>query len=223
MVLEIYDANLVKISEVDYESSPYDQNMLNRMAKNGYSFRLDGTWILRGTRIPSSSTSTSTIPDTIDIDNLDLSNQGDSYIDNFDAGPITTDETLDDTKPMYDESNSISYQDQPEQMDITNESNITTIEDTAKLDVKTTGLDPEITLTPANLSEESSKSNAEPKKSKSRPKIRCIETGVIYDSQAQAARELGIDPTYVSDSIKTGKRRLGYSFEKVIEDSEIQG
>lgn len=220
MILQIYDANLRKINEVDYESSPYDQNMMRKMANDGFSFQLDGVWILKGVRIIS--TSSSDVPsDKVDIDNLDLSNQGDSYIDNFDAGPITTDETLDDTKPMYDESNSISYQDQPKQMDITNESNITTVEDIAKLAVET-GLDPEITLTPANSSEESSKSNAEPKKSKSRPKIRCIETGVIYDSQAQAARELGIDPTYVSDSIKTGKRRLGYSFEKVIEDSEIQ-
>lgn len=220
MVLQIYDANLRKINEVDYESSPYDQTMMRKMANDGFSFRLDGVWILKGARI-TSATSSDTPSDKVDINNLDLSNQGDSYIDNFDAGPITTDETLDDYEPMYNETNSNSYQDQPEQLNDEIESNINTVEDIAKLAVET-GLDPEITLTPANSSDDYIKPNTEAKKSKSRPKIRCIETGVIYDSQAQAARELGIDPTYVSDSIKTGKRRLGYSFEKVIEDSEIQ-
>lgn len=220
MVLQIYDANLRKINEVDYESSPYDQNMMRKMANDGFSFRLDGVWILKGARI-TSTTSSDTLSDKVDINNLDLSNQGDSYIDNFDAGPITTDETLDDYEPVYNETNSNSYQDQPEQLNDETESNINTVEDIAKLAVET-GLDSEITLTPVNSSDDCIKSNTETKKSKSRPKIRCIETGVIYGSQAQAARELGIDPTYVSDSIKTGKRRLGYSFEKVIEDSEIQ-
>lgn len=46
-------------------------------------------------------------------------------------------------------------------------------------------------------------------------KIRCKETGKIYDKQSHAARDLGIDPSYVSDSIKTGKSHKGYTFERV--------
>lgn len=46
--------------------------------------------------------------------------------------------------------------------------------------------------------------------------IECIETGKLYDKQAHAARDLGIDPSYVSDSIKTGKKHKGYSFRKVL-------
>ena len=46
--------------------------------------------------------------------------------------------------------------------------------------------------------------------------IECIETGKLYAKQAHAARDLGIDPSYVSDSIKTGKQHKGYSFRKVL-------
>lgn len=46
-------------------------------------------------------------------------------------------------------------------------------------------------------------------------KIRCVTTGKIYDKQSDAARDLGIDPAQVSDSIKTGRIRSGYLFEKV--------
>ena len=47
-------------------------------------------------------------------------------------------------------------------------------------------------------------------------KVRCIETNVIYESQSAAARALGIDPAQVSDSVKTGRKRSGYTFEKVV-------
>ena len=46
--------------------------------------------------------------------------------------------------------------------------------------------------------------------------IECIETGKLYAKQSHAARDLGIDPSYVSDSIKTGKQHKGYSFRKVL-------
>lgn len=44
--------------------------------------------------------------------------------------------------------------------------------------------------------------------------IRCIETGKTYNKQSDAARDLGIDPAQVSDSIKTGRKRSGYTFTK---------
>ena len=45
--------------------------------------------------------------------------------------------------------------------------------------------------------------------------IRCKETGQTWDKQIQAAEELGITPAQVSNSIKTGKKRSGYTFERV--------
>lgn len=46
--------------------------------------------------------------------------------------------------------------------------------------------------------------------------IKCLETGKLYAKQSHAARDLGIDPSCVSDSIKTGRPRKGYTFKKVI-------
>lgn len=46
-------------------------------------------------------------------------------------------------------------------------------------------------------------------------KVRCIDNGKIYDNQSAAAKDLGIDPAQVSDSIKTGRPRSGYRFERV--------
>ena len=48
-------------------------------------------------------------------------------------------------------------------------------------------------------------------------RVRCVDTGKIYATQSEAARDLNIDPAQVSDSIKTNRRRSGYLFEKVTE------
>lgn len=45
--------------------------------------------------------------------------------------------------------------------------------------------------------------------------VRCIDTGKVYMNQSQAAKDLNIDPAQVSDSIKTGRPRSGYRFERV--------
>lgn len=45
--------------------------------------------------------------------------------------------------------------------------------------------------------------------------VKCVESGKIYNTQSEAARDLGIDPAQVSDSLKTGRPRSGYRFEKV--------
>lgn len=46
--------------------------------------------------------------------------------------------------------------------------------------------------------------------------ILCVDNGVEYPTQSAAAKDLGIDPAQVSDSIKTGRPRSGYTFKKVI-------
>lgn len=48
--------------------------------------------------------------------------------------------------------------------------------------------------------------------------ILCVDNGVEYPTQSAAARDLGIDPAQVSDSIKTGRPRSGYTFKKVFEE-----
>ena len=49
--------------------------------------------------------------------------------------------------------------------------------------------------------------------------IRCKESGQTWEKQSWAAKELGIDAAQVSDSIKTGKTRSGYTFEKIEVDA----
>lgn len=46
-------------------------------------------------------------------------------------------------------------------------------------------------------------------------KIQCEETGEVFDNQSQAAKYFHIDPAQVSDSIRTGRPRSGYTFVKV--------
>ena len=48
----------------------------------------------------------------------------------------------------------------------------------------------------------------------SKPRILCVTTGKLYVNQSAAAKDLGIDPAQVSDSIKTGRPRSGYVFKK---------
>lgn len=45
--------------------------------------------------------------------------------------------------------------------------------------------------------------------------ILCVETGDRFKKQSEAAKALGIDPAAVSDSLKTGRKRSGYTFTRV--------
>ena len=45
--------------------------------------------------------------------------------------------------------------------------------------------------------------------------IVCLETGDKFKKQSEAAKALGIDPASVSDSLKTGRKRSGYTFTRV--------
>lgn len=62
-----------------------------------------------------------------------------------------------------------------------------------------------------------SASNAPSVSARQSKKVRCIDTGEVFDSQSAAAKHFKIDPAQVSDSIKTGRPRSGYRFEKVVE------
>lgn len=45
--------------------------------------------------------------------------------------------------------------------------------------------------------------------------IICLETNQQFEKQSEAAKALGIDPAAVSDSLKTGRKRAGYTFTRV--------
>lgn len=67
----------------------------------------------------------------------------------------------------------------------------------------------------SNTHEEIDKNLTEQSKENLKLMIECVETGKLYNKQSHAARDLGIDPAAVSDSIRTGRKRSGYTFRKV--------
>lgn len=154
MKLDIYNLNGDLIKSCDYESSYYDNCTIRFMAKQGYTFVLDGVVIAQGSIPESQQVSCNTNDEEI---NDSVSN------------------ALNMLSTVVSELDGISKH---ESEDLVVET----------LNSKLQG---------------------------QKLKIRCIETGKIYDKQAHAARDLKIDPSYVSDSIKAGKSHKGYTFERI--------
>lgn len=73
------------------------------------------------------------------------------------------------------------------------------------------------TYTPEDTTSAPAAKSEPAKRTRRGGKVRCIDNGKIYNSQSEAAKDLKIDPAQVSDSIKTGRPRSGYTFERVEE------
>lgn len=154
MKLDIYNLNGNLIKSCNYESSYYDNCTIRFMAKQGYTFVLDGVVIAQGSIPELQQTNCNTSNEEINDSTSNALNILSTVVSELDGIP------------------------QHESEDLVVET----------LNSKVQG---------------------------QKLKIRCIETGKIYDKQAHAARDLGIDPSYVSDSIKTGKSHKGYTFERI--------
>ncbi len=61
------------------------------------------------------------------------------------------------------------------------------------------------------------KKSAPKTKKKPRHRIKCIENGVIYKTQSDAARELGLNQSLVSSAVRNHKSIKGFTFEIVEE------
>lgn len=82
-----------------------------------------------------------------------------------------------------------------------------------KIDGKVVSKNTVISAVKCSNSNVTSTSKTPPTRSK---QVRCVDTGKIYKNQAEAAKDLNIDPAQVSDSIKTGRPRSGHLFERVV-------
>ena len=104
-------------------------------------------------------------------------------------------------------------------------SNPSTVSTTEKVPVETPITDEDVTEAVEPAMFETPKTSDTPKSTTTKPSagkkfvIRCKETGQTWEKQSWAAKELGIDAAQVSDSIKTGKTRSGYTFEKIEVDA----
>lgn len=78
-----------------------------------------------------------------------------------------------------------------------------------------TGKQPDTALNLNDATASKASDNKSGKEANKKTKIRCIETGDLFDRQSEAAKFLKIDPAAVSDSLKTGRKRAGYTFDRV--------
>lgn len=90
MILEIYNANMECIQTVDFESSCWDAPYMQKMSKYGYSFKLDGEWVLYGSS--NQNTSSYECPCTADCTVCQSQNSDISENDTFNN--IENSETL---------------------------------------------------------------------------------------------------------------------------------
>lgn len=61
---------------------------------------------------------------------------------------------------------------------------------------------------------EEKESTPQPAEKPAGKRVMCVDTGDIFNTQSEAARHFNIDPAQVSDSIKTGRPRSGYTFKR---------
>ena len=201
MLFEVVNQLGNTVMSTQWETCVYDQDDLTSLHKAGYRFKVDGKFVNLGkvvARIHESVLSNPEQPAPIPSDG-DKPEVTETVIP-MSAAPASEEvaensvETVEHSKPVVKDS----------AMPIT-DGKIDQIEGSANVP-KAAEDD-----TQAPIVVPSSVKGAAKKKTV----IRCKETGQIWDKQSHAAKELGIDAAQVSDSIKTGKTRSGYTFERI--------
>lgn len=201
MLFEVVNQLGNTVMSTQWETCVYDQEDLTSLHKAGYRFKVDGKFVNLGkviTRIHESVASNPEQPVPIPSDR--------------DIPEVTEDAIPVDTAPVPEEvaENSAETVDNPKAV----------IEDSAMpvTDGKADQIE-EVVSVPKDVKDDAQDPTAIVSSIKPAVKkktiIRCKETGQTWDKQSHAAKELGIDAAQVSDSIKTGKTRSGYTFERI--------
>lgn len=192
MLFEVVNRLGSTVMQTQYETCVYDMDDLTSLHKAGYRFKVDGKFVNLGKVL-------STVKDS-----------------------AANSKPVEPTSPV------------PEKSEVVEEvvaCNPTVVSDTKEPHVETSAEEVEthtLDETVAETVESSVNKAPEPPVTKSittKPSagkkfvIRCKETGQTWEKQSWAAKELGIDAAQVSDSIKTGKTRSGYTFEKIEVDA----
>lgn len=192
MLFEVVNRLGNTVMQTQYETCVYDTDDLTSLHKAGYRFKVDGKFVNLGKVLSAVKES------------------------------AANSEPIEPTSPV------------PEKVEVVEEvvaSNPSTVSATEELQVENSVEDVE-----AHIPNESAAEEVEPvmdrvqKSTTTKPVaakpstdkkfvIRCKETGQTWEKQSWAAKELGIDAAQVSDSIKTGKTRSGYTFEKIEVDA----
>lgn len=201
MLFEVVNQLGNTVMSTQWETCVYDQDDLTSLHKAGYRFKVDGKFVNLGkviTRIHESVVSNPEQPAPIpsDRDKLEVIESAAPMnpAPELEGAAENSAETVDNSKAVVEDSVMSAPDGKADQ-----------IEEAVSVpeDVKGDTQAPTAVV-----------SSAKPA-AKKKTVIRCKETGQIWDKQSHAAKELGIDAAQVSDSIKTGKTRSGYTFERI--------
>ena len=197
MLFEVVNRLGNTVMQTQYETCVYDTDDLTSLHKAGYRFKVDGKFVNLGKVL-------STVKESA-------------------ANP----EPIEPTSPVPEKA-------EVEEVVASNPSTVSAAEEVqvenSVKEVETSITDEDVAEAVEPVMDETPKSSDIPKSTPAKSYttkpsagkkfvIRCKETGQTWDKQSWAAKELGIDAAQVSDSIKTGKTRSGYTFEKIEVDA----
>ncbi len=192
MLFEVVNRLGNTVMQTQYETCVYDTDDLTSLHKAGYRFKVDGKFVNLGkvlSTVKESAANTEPIEPT---------------------SPVP--EKAEVEEVVAPNSNTVGA---VEEVQV--ENSVKAVETPITDEAVTEVVEPAMPETP--------KTSDIPKSSATKPSagkkfvIRCKETGQTWEKQSWAAKELGIDAAQVSDSIKTGKTRSGYTFEKIEVDA----
>lgn len=192
MLFEVVNRLGKVVMHTQYETCVYDMEDLTSLHKAGYRFKVDGKFVNLGKVL-------STVKDS-----------------------AANSKPVEPTSPV------------PEKAEVVEEAvaaNSNALGDTTEVQIENSVEEVEALISDKNVAEEvepvmdkvqestTTKPVAAKPSNGKKFVIRCKETGQTWEKQSWAAKELGIDAAQVSDSIKTGKTRSGYTFEKIEVDA----
>lgn len=193
MLFEIVNRLGNTVMQTQYETCVYDIDDLTSLHKAGYRFKVDGKFVNLG-KVLSAVKESAANSEQIEP-----------------ASPVPEEAEVVE-KVVTSNSNTVGALEEVQ------------VENPVK-EVESLTTDENVTEEVEPVMNETSKSLNSPKSTPAKAStgkkfvIRCKETGQTWDKQSWAAKELGIDAAQVSDSIKTGKTRSGYTFEKIEVDT----
>ena len=192
MLFEVVNRLGNTVMQTQYETCVYDTDDLTSLHKAGYRFKVDGKFVNLGKVLSAVKES------------------------------AANSEPIEPTSPVPEKA-------EVEEVVVPNSNTVGVVEEVQVENsvkaVETPITDEAVTEVVEPAMPETPKTSDTPKSTATKPSagkkfvIRCKETGQTWEKQSWAAKELGIDAAQVSDSIKTGKTRSGYTFEKIEVDS----
>lgn len=194
MLFEVVNRAGNTVMQTQYETCAYDTEDLTSLHRAGYRFKVDGKFVNLGkvlTTVKDSAANSKPLEPTSPV-----------------PEKVEVIEEVVGRSPASVDT---------EENDIKVENSVEDVEKTISQEVQASGgvsKDTNVDVKPQT----DKHVNSKPSNGK-KFVIRCKETGQTWEKQSWAAKELGIDAAQVSDSIKTGKTRSGYTFEKIEVDA----